>query len=116
MRTKWLLLPIVCLGLVGCEEQAKTDKIAIEPKVAPSTNQVEKVERFTITSKGIFRAGYDSAAREIFILRDNDTGTEYLGITDCTVIQIKKKKDEAADAAIDAAVDILGAVAEAAGD
>jgi hypothetical protein len=115
MKIKWLL-PIVCLALVGCEEQPKTDKIAIEPKVAPSTNQVEKVERFTITSKGTFRAGYDSAAREIFILRDNDSGDEYLGITDCTVIKIKKKKDEAADAAIDTALDVIGSIAEAAGD
>ena len=111
MKTKWLLLSIVSLGLVGCEQPPPTDKIPIEPKVAASTNQVEKVERFTITSKGTFKAGYDSAVREIFILKDNDTGDEYLGITDCTVIRIKKKKDEAADAAVDAVSDALGAFA-----
>jgi len=117
MKTlKWIPL-IVCIAFVGmgnqgCDPQP-TEKIAVTPKVAPSTNQVETVEQFTITSKGTFRAGYDNEVREIFILKDNFTGDEYLGITDCTLIKrIKKEKAEATAELIDAAADLAGAFAE----
>ena len=113
---KQILIAIACLALVGCEEGPKTDKLEVTPKVAPSTNQVEKVERFVVRSQGTFNAGYDNAAREIFILKDNQTGEEYLGITDCTVIRIKKKKDESAEAAMDTAADMLEIAVDAMGE
>lgn len=104
---KNILILIACLALVGCEEGPTTDKLEVTPKVAPSTNQVETVERFVVRSQGTFNAGYDNGKREIFILKDTHTGVEYLGITDCTLIRIKEKKDEAAAEAMDTALDIL---------
>lgn len=105
------LLPLfAAFLLVGCEEQAPTEKVELTPKVAPGTNQVEKVELFTITSKGTFKAGYNNEVREILIVKDNRTGVEYLAITDCALIRrVKEKQEEAAEAvtdAIDIALDI----------
>lgn len=98
-------IAVVGMGNSGCDK-VPTDKLVVTPKVQPSTNQVETVEQFTVTSKGTFKAGYDDCTREIFILRDNFTGEEYLGVTDCTLIRRKKAKDEAMSDAIETAVDI----------
>ena len=86
------------------------------PKVAPSTNQVESVQRFVVTSQGTFNAGYNSSAREIFILKDMKTGKQYLGITDCTLIKIHEAQEEAAEAAMDAAADMLEIAVDAMGE
>ena len=113
MRKHNYLLLALSLVLCGCEPQTQTEKLEVTPKVAPPTNQVERVEQFTVTSKGKFQAGYDNTVREIFILKDNKTGVEYLGITDCTLIKrIQAKKEEAVSDAIDAAADIVEAFAE----
>ena len=103
-------IALVGMGNSGCD-RVETDKLVVTPKVQPSTNQVETVEQFTVTSKGTFKAGYDDCTREIFILRDNFTGEEYLGVTDCTLIRRKKAKDEAMSDAIETAVDIAVDVA-----
>jgi hypothetical protein len=93
---------IIALGLVGCEQDTPTDKLEVTPKVAPATNQVAE-SAFTITSKGTFKAGYDNTVREIFILKDNKTGEEFLGVTDCTLIKrINKKREDALEAVSDA--------------
>jgi len=113
MRTLTFLPLVAAIALVGCDQQPTTDKIVLTPPVPTPTNQVEKVEHFTITSKGTFNAGYDKTVREIFILKDNVTGAEYLGITDCTLIRrVKTKKDDAADTAADAVSDIFDAFTE----
>jgi len=98
-------IAVVGMGNSGCD-QVPTDKLVVTPKVQPSTNQVESVEQFTVTSKGTFKAGYDDCTREIFILRNNFTGEEYLGVTDCTLIRRKKAKDEAISDAMESAVAI----------
>lgn len=106
-------LPLLAaLLLVGCEPQPATEKVEVIPKVAPGTNQLEKVELFTITSKGTFKAGYDNGVREILIVRDNKTGVEYLAITDCSLIRRVKAKEEAAEDAMDAALDVIDAFIE----
>ena len=99
-------LPLLAaLLLVGCEPQTATEKVEVTPKVAPGTNQIEKVELFTITSKGTFKAGYDNEIREILLIKDNKTGVEYLAITDCALIRRVKAKAEATSDAIDTALD-----------
>ncbi len=113
MRKHNYLVLALALGLCGCEPQTQTENLTVTPKVAAPTNQVERVELFTVMSKGTFKAGYDDTVREIFILRDNKTGVEYLGITDCTLIKrIQTKKAEAAEEAMDAALDVLDVVLE----
>lgn len=103
-----MVIVMFCLVLmVGCNEVPQTDKLYVTPKVAPSTNQVETVERFVVTSQGTFNAGYNDSKREIFILKDVKTGKEYLGITDCTLIKIHEAKEEAAEEAADVALDLL---------
>jgi hypothetical protein len=100
-------LPLLAsLLLVGCEPQTATEIVEVTPKVAPGTNQVEKVELFTITSKGTFKAGYNSEVREILIVRDNKTGVEYLAITDCALIRRVKEKEEAISDSLETATDI----------
>lgn len=106
-------LPLLAtLVLVGCDPQPATEKVELTPKVAQSTNQVEKVELFTITSKGTFKAGYNNEIREILIVKDNRTGVEYLAITDCALIRRVKAKEEAVSDAIDAVADIADAFSE----
>jgi hypothetical protein len=119
MKNKTWLVLLGCIAMIGMGEDCeppKTDKLAITPKVEQPTNkvnQVEKLELFTITSKGTFKAGYDNAPREIFIIRNNLTGEEYLGITDCTLIkQVNKKRDDARNQAIDTIGDVLSAFAD----
>lgn len=109
---RFLTLLTIPFLLTGCEPQPVTEKVEVTPKVAPSTNQVEKVELFTITSKGTFKAGYDNGVREILIVKDNKTGVEYLAITDCSLIRRVKAKEETAEDAMDAALDVLDAFAE----
>jgi tellurite resistance protein len=105
-------LPLLAaLLLVGCEPQTATEKVEVTPKVAPGTNQVEKVELFTITSKGTFKAGYNNEVREILIVKDNRTGVEYLAITDCALIRRVKEKEEAVSDALETAVDIATDIA-----
>lgn len=66
--------------------------------------------------EGSFSAGYNNAAREVFTLKDNETGATYIGITDCALIQlVKKQKEEAADALLDAVGDIADAMGDAGG-
>lgn len=103
---------VAVLLLAGCVPEPATENIAVSPKVAPSTNQVEKVEQFKVTSKGTFRAGYDDGVREILIIKDNATGEEFLAITDCSLIRRIKAKKEAQEATADAVADILSALAE----
>jgi len=106
MRTLTFLPLVAAIALVGCDPQPTTDRIVLTPPVPTPTNQVEKVEHFTITSKGTFNAGYDKTVREIFILKDNVTGAEYLGITDCTLIKrINTKKSEAVEDAVESVFD-----------
>lgn len=113
MRKHNYLLLALSLVLVGCDPQPATEKLEVTPKVAAPTNQVERVEQFTVTSKGTFKAGYDNTVREIFILKDNHTGVEYIGVTDCTLIKrIQAKKEEAVSDAVDSALDIVDAFAE----
>ena len=105
-------LPLLAsLLLVGCEPQTVTEIVEVTPKVAPGTNQVEKVELFTITSKGTFKAGYNSEVREILIVKDNKTGIEYLAITDCALIRRVKEKEEAISDSLETAVDIATDIA-----
>jgi hypothetical protein len=111
---KYILMFMACLAMVGCDEGPSTDKLVVTPKVAPTTNQVETVERFVVHSQGTFKAGYDNAVREVFIIKDTHTGVEYLGITDCTLIKIKQKEQaiqDAADSAADIALDIATSIA-----
>lgn len=112
MRNKFLLAASISLLLVGCDVQPKTEVVELTPPVAPSTNQVEKIIPFTITSKGTFKAGYNSEVREILIVKDNKTGIEYLAITDCALIRRIKEKEEAVSDAIESAADVFGALTE----
>jgi len=112
MTNKFLSLIAINVLLVGCDVQPKTEIVELTPTVAPATNQVEKVVPFTITSKGTFKAGYNSEVREILIVKDNKTGIEYLAITDCALIRRVKAKEEAISDTIDSAADIFEAFTE----
>lgn len=83
------------LGLVP-----PSNVIPITPKIAPSTNHLEKSERFVIKSHGTFNAGYEGAEREIFIMEDTVTGDEYIGITDCTLIKNVKNRKKDTDSTV----------------
>lgn len=94
----------VWMGADGCAP-SNTDKLEITPKTRLSPTQVEKTERFTIKSYGTFKAGYANSDREIFVMKDNKTGAEFIGITDCTLIkQIETKQNDAINDAVSAAV------------
>jgi hypothetical protein len=80
------ILIVALLFLCGCEEE----KI-IEKKNAIS---VEKApERFEVTSYGSFQAGYDNNKREILILKDKNSGKEYLAITGCGVSELHQESN-----------------------
>ena len=113
MKTKSLFALIACIGLVGCEQAPSTDKVAITPTVSPSTNQVEKVERFVIKSVGYASIGpvADKRAEEIFIVTDTVTGDEILGISGAGLTHIRKAKQQ--EAAADAMSDIIGDLSNA---
>lgn len=106
------VLVVAVLLLAACEPQPITENIVVSPKITPSTNQVEKIEHFKITSKGTFRAGYDDGIREILIIKDNATGEEFLAITDCTLIRRVKAKKEAQEETADVVADVLSAFIE----
>ena len=104
---RFLTLLVLPFLFAGCEPQSATDKVEVTPKVAPSTNQLERAIEFTITSKGTFKAGYDNETREILLIKDNKTGVEYIAITDCSLIRRVKAKAEAASDAVDSALDAI---------
>jgi len=54
--------------------------------VVTESKPAEKVSsRFDITRCGEFSAGFESHTREILILKDKDTGRQYLVVTGCGV-------------------------------
>jgi hypothetical protein len=107
MKYKYLLTTILALGLMGCDEAPTTNKVDVTPRVASTTNQVEKVEEFVITSKGKFKAGYGNEEREILLIKETATGEEYLAITDCAMIRRVKAAKEAKNEAVNTVVDVL---------
>lgn len=93
-----LLVPCLLFLLSpGCSNQEPTAESRPVPKA-----KVVDVEgrpgflpdRFSVTSYGSFRAGGDSYSdhqREILVVKDNETGVEYLTITGCGTSELVKK-------------------------
>ena len=111
MQLALLSLGMLC-SLPGCDEPRHGDNVPLHPPVRPPTNQVEVVQRITIKSLGKFKAGYDDADREILLFTDTKTGVEFIAVTDCSLIRVLKKKEEAKKEAVDVATDLLGTVPE----
>jgi hypothetical protein len=81
-----------------------------EPKERiPVKSKAELSNQYSLTLMGTFNAGYDNALREVFILKDNQTGVEYLGVTDCAVIRlVNEKRAEAIKQIAESIADELG--------
>ncbi len=86
-----LLILALMLTLAGC------DKPAPEPpelvKTISTTPEKPTLHRFTVESFGTFCAGYDNNKREILIVTDTQTGTQYLTITGCGTMEMRRESD-----------------------
>lgn len=106
MKTKSWLILLVCIALTGmantgCEEECNVHRVS----VSHPTNQVN---RFVITSIGYAHVGpvSDKRSEELFIITDTVTKQETLGMTGCSLVHIKKSREETADAIGDIAESI----------
>lgn len=104
---KYLLL-CLCLVLIGCEPPQQTNQKTLESAPVPELEG----PRFKVETQGSFRAGFENNKREILIITDTKTGTEYLCVTDASISEMKakKKKEEAMIEAVETAVDMLNAI------
>jgi hypothetical protein len=91
MRTTIILLALL---LSGCGEG---NPATPEQEPAPKAIQVGVVgrensipDRFGVTSYGRFLGGarYDRREREILVVKDKETGVEYLAITGCGTTEL----------------------------
>lgn len=71
-----ILAGVLIMALFGCEENPQPKEIAVKRAEAE-----DAPVRFEIKSAGKFHAGYNGNVREILIIKDKETGKEYLGIT-----------------------------------
>jgi hypothetical protein len=82
------MIILLSVFLLGCEGEPATPEQGPSPKaikvdVVGRENSIP--DRFGVTSYGRFLGGarYDRKEREIFIIKDKETGAEYLAITGC---------------------------------
>jgi hypothetical protein len=109
---KFLLLSLLStvLLIIGCDQTPTTGN------VVSITNQVTKAE-YTVISKGTFKAGYNNEVREILIIKDNNTGVEYLTITDCSMVRkVKATKEKSNEDLADTLSDVAESLADAFSD
>lgn len=71
--------------VIGCARPADTHRVPVDRTTIKST-------RFSITSAGTFRAGYDNNIREILLIKDVETGDTYLGITGVGIMELHHEK------------------------
>lgn len=91
MRTTIIILALLLSGC-GNGTTANVEQPPPQKAIRVQVSGDEKwvPERFSATSYGRFNGGgmYDSRPREIFIIKDNETGVEYLAITGCGTSQL----------------------------
>ncbi|GMV82116.1 MAG: hypothetical protein AMXMBFR7_33000 [Planctomycetota bacterium] len=87
---------LVCIAAVGlivgichaCSKERPSrpkDPDLIEP--TPQPEQKESL-RFQATFHGYFRGGYGNHERAIYVIKDTETGVEYLSITGCGTTEL----------------------------
>ena len=78
-------------------EEAKQAAIIAEAKAVPVANKAEpKAEaakkRFTAEFHGEFSGGWGNHVRAVYVVKDNQTGVEYLAITGCGTTELKTEQ------------------------
>jgi hypothetical protein len=88
----WIDGPIKAKEAAIAAEKAKQ---AAEIRAVPVENKTQVAEagkRFVAEFHGEFFGGFQNNKRDIFIVRDNQTGQSYLAITGCGVSELRTEQ------------------------
>lgn len=94
MNKKWELV-LVAVGAVAVVAQDCNNPQPPNAAREVYSVPVEQPEgaRFSISSHGKFKAGYENNEREILIITDNETKHTYLGITGVGITELHAERE-----------------------